>query len=186
MYISRGDNANGEGRNPAMRPSPQRLDTVHGKILRIIPDLKEHVDASKAGENGRYRVPNDNTFVGIAGAMPELWAYGLRNPHRLTWEVDPADSKKNFLFANVIGLNSWETVVIVRKGTNYGYPAREGNQQLATRTASAPCRRTIDSPCASATARPARWSSPCTRFSNTIIRPKAATPSPTGSSTTAK
>ena len=55
-----------------------------GKILRIIPDLKEHVDRSTVSENGRYRIPNDNPFASKPGARKEIWAYGLRNPHRLT------------------------------------------------------------------------------------------------------
>ena len=43
--------------------NPQRLDTLGGKILRIIPDLREHTATSTVSENGRYRIPNDNPFV---------------------------------------------------------------------------------------------------------------------------
>ena len=71
----------------AARPSgtnPQRLDTLVGKILRIIPDLDEHTATSTVSENGRYRIPNDNPFVATPGARKEIWAYGFRNPHRLT------------------------------------------------------------------------------------------------------
>jgi hypothetical protein len=52
----------------------------------------------------------------------------------MSWDVDPADSKKNYLFANVIGLITWETVVIIHKGANYGYSEREGNEQLLAST----------------------------------------------------
>jgi len=124
MYLALGDNSTGEGRNMTLRTSPQRLDTFHGKILRIIPDLNERKDSSKISENGRYRIPNDNPFVHRAGARAEVWAYGLRNPHRLSWG-------QGHLIANVIGLFGWETVVFVRKGANYGYSEREGNQRLS-------------------------------------------------------
>ena len=74
----------GESKNPAVQPNPQRLDTMVGKIVRIIPDLNEHTKTSTVSENGRYRIPNDNPFVKTPGARKEIWAYGLRNPHRLT------------------------------------------------------------------------------------------------------
>lgn len=131
LYISCGDGGSGEMPNPVVRNNPQRLDTLVGKILRIVPDLNEHQQSSTVSENGRYRVPRDNPFAAKAGARPEIWAYGLRNPHRMSWYVDPNDRKKDYLFANVIGLETWETVVIVHKGANYGYSEREGNQQLS-------------------------------------------------------
>jgi hypothetical protein len=73
-------------------------------------------------ENGRYRIPNDNPFASKTGARKEIWAYGLRNPSRLSWDDN--------LIANTIGLHTWEAVVIVHKGANYGYSLREGNQAL--------------------------------------------------------
>jgi glucose/arabinose dehydrogenase len=94
-----------------------------GKILRIIPDLKEHVDASTVRENGRYRIARDNPFASKSGARKEIWAYGLRNPHRLTWDVDPADRSNNHLITQVIGLRTWETGDIIHKGANYGFHA---------------------------------------------------------------
>src|SRR5262249_5289726 len=100
------------------------------KILRIIPDLNAQVDRSTVGENGRYRIPNDNPFASKAGARKEIWAYGLRNPHRLAWDVDPSDRRNNHLIALVVGLRAWETVDIIHKGANYGYSLREGPQQL--------------------------------------------------------
>jgi glucose/sorbosone dehydrogenase len=129
MYVSCGDGGSGE-QNSEIRSSPQRLDTAVGKILRIIPDLGEHKDSSTVSENGRYRIPHDNPFVAVEGARKEIWAYGLRNPHRLTWDVDPDTPANNHLLAAVIGLHSWETVVVVRKGANYGYSEREGTERL--------------------------------------------------------
>ncbi len=81
-------------------------------------------------ENGRYRIPRDNPFVSLEGARPEIWAYGLRNPHRLNWDLDRANAANEHLIAAVIGWNTWETVVIIRKGANYGYPEREGTQMI--------------------------------------------------------
>ena len=129
LYIGCGDGGSGE-RRTAMRQNPQRLDTLVGKILRIVPDLSLHTDTSTLSDNGRYRIPRDNPFTSMAGARKEIWASGLRNPHRLTWDVDPADRTNNHLLAANIGLHSWETVYVVHKGANYGYSEREGNEVL--------------------------------------------------------
>lgn len=130
MYLGIGDAGTGERPGP-MRMHAQRLDTYQGKILRIIPMLSEHKATSTVSENGRYRIPNDNPFVSVAGARKEIWAYGLRNPHRLTWYVDPAKPRNPVLLAFNIGLVSWETVMIIKKGANYGYPFREGMQSMS-------------------------------------------------------
>jgi len=130
LYIECGDGASGESTNVAIRANPQRLDNLEGKILRIIPDLAEHTDTSTVSENGRYRIPNDNPFVATPGARKEIWAYGFRNPHRLAWAVDPANPANNRLIANSVGLRTWETVYLVRKGGNHGYGEREGTELL--------------------------------------------------------
>ncbi len=145
LYVACGDGGSGESRMPEMRNNPQRLDTLVGKILRIIPDLNEKKDSSRVSENGRYRIPHDNPFASKTGARGEIWAYGLRNPARLTWDVDPANPRENHLIAGVIGLYTWETVVIIHKGANYGYSMREGNQKLETtnRTSELPADDTI-------------------------------------------
>ena len=83
MYLGAGDSQSGEQRD-SRRLNPQRLDTLVGKILRIVPDLREHASTSTVSENGRYRIPNDNPFATVQGARKEIWAYGLRNPHRLS------------------------------------------------------------------------------------------------------
>jgi mono/diheme cytochrome c family protein len=130
MYIGSGDAGTGEQKD-SRRLNPQRLDTLVGKILRIVPDLREHTASSTVSSNGRYRIPNDNPFAAVEGARKEIWAYGLRNPHRLIWDVDPARPRMPVLFAFNIGLATWETVVIVRKGANYGYSLREGTQMMS-------------------------------------------------------
>jgi len=138
LYIECGDGASGESKNVAIRPNPQRLDNLEGKILRIIPDLNEHVATSTVSENGRYRIPNDNPFTNTPGARKEIWAYGFRNPHRLNWAIDPANPANNHLIANSVGLQTWETAYIVHKGANYGYPLREGTELLKGDNTTAP------------------------------------------------
>jgi glucose/arabinose dehydrogenase len=130
MYLGAGDAQSGEQRD-SRRLNPQRLDTLVGKILRIVPDLREHTKTSTVSENGRYRIPTDNPFATMEGARQEIWAYGLRNPHRLAWDVDPARPSAPTLLAFNIGLVSWEAVDIIRKGANYGYPLREGTQSMS-------------------------------------------------------
>jgi hypothetical protein len=129
LYIGSGDGGSGESRL-GMRSNPQRLDTLVGKILRIVPDLSEHTATSSVSANGRYRIPNDNPFADVEGARKEIWAYGFRNPHRLHFAIDPDNPGDNRLIANSIGLHTWETVNIVHKGGNYGYSQREGNEAL--------------------------------------------------------
>jgi hypothetical protein len=126
LYISVGDGASGE-RPGVTHNNPQRLDALVGKILRITPDITLR-PADQISSNGRYRIPstgaNANPFVNVAGARPEIFAYGLRNPHRMNW-----DPVTNTLLANTIGFHAWESVVIITKGANYGWAEREGDEQ---------------------------------------------------------
>jgi mono/diheme cytochrome c family protein len=122
MYVGVGDSGTGEQKD-MRRLIPQRLDNLHGKILRIVPDLREHAATSTVAGNGRYRIPSDNPFVSVDGARKEIWAVGLRNPHRLIWDGDR-------LIAFSIGLTHWESVFAIHKGANYGYPLREGPQVM--------------------------------------------------------
>ncbi len=138
MYMSVGEGAAGESRDLLIRHIPQRLDMVLGKVLRIIPDLDMHKDSSTVSDNGRYRIPNDNPFANVKGARKEIWAYGFRNPQRLSWYVDPKDPSKDNLMVGVIGLHTWEMIDLVHKGTNYGYSQRDGYEQLGTDNKTSP------------------------------------------------
>ena len=127
LYISLGDGGGGEV--PGVTHTfPQQLSALPGKILRITPDIALH-PKDMLSSNGRYRIPSSgadpNPFVSVQGARPEVYAYGLRNPHRITW-----DSATNTLLANDIGLHSWEEINLITKGANYGYAEREGDEQL--------------------------------------------------------
>ncbi len=127
LYISVGDGAQGETPGPG-HTLPQQLNTLVGKILRITPDINLR-SKDMLSANGRYRIPSSgsdpNPFISVSGARPEIYAYGLRNPHRMTWDV-----ASKVLLVNDIGLHEWEEIDIVTKGGNYGYSEREGNEQV--------------------------------------------------------
>jgi glucose/arabinose dehydrogenase len=95
----------------AVRDDAQKLSTYNGKILRI----------NAMSTSGNY-VPADNPFVSTAGALPLIWARGFRNP--FTGAIKPGTST---LFINDVGQSSWEEINVVKKGLNYGWPIREGN-----------------------------------------------------------
>ena len=127
LYIGVGDGAQGETPGPS-HTLPQQLNNLLGKILRITPDMNLR-PKDMLSPNGRYRIPSTgpdpNPFLNAAGARPEVYAYGLRHPHRFDW-----DATSKTLLVIDIGLHYWEEVDIVAKGANYGYPEREGNEQL--------------------------------------------------------
>lgn len=114
LYISTGDgggaNDTGLGHNPQIG-NGQDLGTLLGKLLRI------NVDA--AGE--AYSIPPDNPFVNVAGALPEIWAYGLRNPWRFSF-----DRATGRLFLGDAGQDLFEEIDIIERGGNYGWRIREG------------------------------------------------------------
>lgn len=126
LYISTGDGEAGE-RAGVTHTIPQRLDALQGKILRITPDISLRPN-DRLGANGRYRIPstgpNANPFMAVSSARPEIYAYGLRNPHRMSW-----DAATDTFIAADIGNHSWEELNIITKGTNYGWAEREGPEQ---------------------------------------------------------
>lgn len=104
LYVAVGDGGQG-----VRTDEPQNLAVPHGKILRIDP----------RGE--RYTVPPDNPFVGRPGALGEIFAYGMRDPHRFSW--DPLTRR---LYLGHIGEHAIEAVYDVRAGDNLGWSVREG------------------------------------------------------------
>lgn len=72
--------------------------------------------------NGRYGIPSGNPFVSRAGALGEIYAYGLRDPHRFSWDQGPAPR----LFLANIGEHNIESIYEVKPGDNFGWPLREG------------------------------------------------------------
>jgi glucose/arabinose dehydrogenase/mono/diheme cytochrome c family protein len=110
LYVSSGDGTSGS--DPIL--TGQRLDDLLGAVLRI------DVDHPAPGQN--YGVPKDNPFVDRPGARPELWAYGLRNPWRLSY-----DRESDQLWVGNNGQDLWEQVYLIRKGGNYGWSVTEGS-----------------------------------------------------------
>jgi hypothetical protein len=127
LYVSLGDGAQGETPGPG-HTLPQRLDALVGKILRITPDINLR-PKDMLSANGRYRIPSTgpdpNPFVNVSSARPEVYAYGLRHPHRMDW-----DAPSKTLLVDDIGLHEWEEIDVVVKGGNYGYSEREGEEQV--------------------------------------------------------
>ena len=117
LYISLGDG--GSGGDP--RVNGQDPSTLLGSILRI--------DVSGLGPNQGYDIPPDNPFAGSKDARGEIWAYGLRNPWRFSFDRQNGD-----LWAGDVGQNSFEEVDLVRKGGNYGWNTLEGNHCFSPRT----------------------------------------------------
>ncbi|MFM9370661.1 PQQ-dependent sugar dehydrogenase [Streptomyces sp. Da 82-17] len=111
LYIALGDG--GSGGDP--HGNGQNLDTLLGKLLRIDP----------AGGDP-YAVPADNPFVGDPKAKDEIWAYGLRNPWKFSFDSGTGD-----LLIGDVGQSAWEEIdwapADSKGGENYGWSAMEGN-----------------------------------------------------------
>ena len=127
LYISLGDggagNDVGDGHNPAIG-NGQDLTTVLGKILRIDP-LDPSLTTGSAdplSANGSYRVPANNPFINSGTAVHEIYAYGLRNPFRFSFDA-PTDR----LIVGDVGQNNIEEVDFVEAGKNYGWNRKEGS-----------------------------------------------------------
>lgn len=98
LYIAVGDSDN--------MKSAQRLSSLAGKILRI---------------NANGRVPRRNPFFKTKKARPEIYAYGFRNPFRISFL-----RSRNALFAGDVGWGKWEELDSIQRGRNYGWPLFEG------------------------------------------------------------
>lgn len=109
LYISLGDGGGQHDKHGTIG-NGQNLNTWLGKILRIDVDTSD-----------RYKIPADNPFVGKPNVKPEIWAYGFRNPYRMSF-----DKVSGQLFVGEVGQDLWEEIDIVKKGANYGWKIVEG------------------------------------------------------------
>ena len=90
----------------------QNIETPLGAILRI------DVDGAAP-----YSIPPDNPFVGVTG-VDEIYAYGMRNPYRFSFDDGPGGDGR--LFLGDVGQNLFEEINVVENGGNYGWVTREG------------------------------------------------------------
>lgn len=121
LYVSVGE--------MAMEQSHQRIDrSLSGGILRIdvrgerpdnLPIAKQPFDGKTQG----YRIPKDNPFLSVPGALGEFYAFGLRNPFRFVF-----DRPSGLLWTGDVGSTVWEEVNAVEKGGNYQFPYDEGGR----------------------------------------------------------
>jgi glucose/arabinose dehydrogenase len=114
LYIGLGDG--GSGGDPLGHG--QDTGTLLGAILRI--------DIDAPAGTAPYAVPPDNPFVGTAGARPEIWAYGLRNPWRFAFDPQTGE-----LYIGDVGQNRWEEVNVAPAGAaglNYGWNVMEASE----------------------------------------------------------
>jgi glucose/arabinose dehydrogenase len=117
LYVSVGDGGAPDDQGVGHSPQGNGQDpgNVFGKILRVDP-------SGSNSANGRYGIPADNPFVDDEEFVPEIWAYGFRNPFRFSF-----DSQTGALLAADAGQHNIEEVDRVTRGGNYGWPVKEGS-----------------------------------------------------------
>lgn len=115
LYLGIGDGgtANDSGNGHLTAGNAQDLSVIMGKMIRIDPNARTGTRA--------YGIPADNPFVNTAGALPEIYAYGVRNPYKFSF-----DKPTGRLVVGEVGQNNVEEVDLVTSGGNYGWATKEG------------------------------------------------------------
>jgi glucose/arabinose dehydrogenase len=111
LYLATGDG--GSGGDP--HGNAQNLNSLLGKVLRI--------DVNQTANGLEYGIPADNPFRDTEGARPEVYAYGLRNPWRISF-----DAQTGRLWAGDVGQAEVEEIDIIEAGGNYGWNILEGSR----------------------------------------------------------
>jgi len=112
LYIGIGDGGSVDDGYPFLA---HNLKMIYGTILRIDP-------RGRNSANRQYGIPGDNPFANNRNKIPgEIYAYGFRNPHRITW------TRSGEMLACNIGQTNIESVNLIQPGHDYGWPFREGN-----------------------------------------------------------
>jgi uncharacterized repeat protein (TIGR03806 family) len=118
LYIGCGD---GSGIADELQTG-QDVSDVLASILRIDVDHPDKGEPGGVSPRRNYSVPKDNPFVGMKGARPEIWAYGIRQPWKFSF-----DRKTGDLWCGEVGQDLWESVYRIEKGGNYGWSVNEGS-----------------------------------------------------------
>ena len=126
LYYTSGDGGN-QGQWNSMDNPARKKDSWLGKVIRI--DVDGPPDSGKA-----YRVPPDNPFVDSAGFLPEIWAWGVRNPWK--WHFHPVTGK---MWLGNVGYTNRDNIYRVTKGADLGWPVWEGNHCSANQALRALC-----------------------------------------------
>ncbi len=114
LYIATGDG--GQADPPDELVSGQDLSNVLSSVLRI--------DVDNPAPDKAYSIPKDNPFLSVPKARGEVWAHGLRNPWRISF-----DPKSGELYAGDVGWELWEMIYRIKPGGNYGWSITEGGKQ---------------------------------------------------------
>jgi uncharacterized repeat protein (TIGR03806 family) len=110
LYIASGDGTS----DSDTWNSGQDVTNLLATLIRI--------DVDHPADDRPYTVPRDNPFVDVAGARPEIWAFGFRNPWRMCVDENTGD-----VWVGNNGQDLWETAYLVRRGDNFGWSVTEGN-----------------------------------------------------------
>lgn len=95
---------------------------VTGQGLNDLLAVMVRIDVDHPSDGRQYSIPPDNPYIHVAGARPEIWAVGFRNPWRMDY-----DHRLNQLWVAQNGQDLWEQVFLVRRGDNYGWSVTEGS-----------------------------------------------------------
>ena len=110
---------------PDVNNAGQDLGSLASTILRI--------DVDRRDPGLPYHIPEDNPFVNMDGARPEIWAYGFRNPWRICFNPENGE-----VWTGDVGWEMWEMVYHVEKGGNYGWSIQEGPMPIKETQARGP------------------------------------------------
>ncbi|OMO61518.1 Soluble quinoprotein glucose/sorbosone dehydrogenase [Corchorus olitorius] len=101
----------------------QNKKSVLGKIMRLdVDNIPSAADINKLGLWGNYSVPKDNPYSEDGELLPEIWALGLRNPWRCSFDSE----RPSYFMCGDVGEDLYEEVDIISKGGNYGWRVYEG------------------------------------------------------------
>ena len=110
LYITAGDGTSDSDTNN----TGQDITDLPGGLLRI--------DVDHPDDGQEYGIPQDNPFLDLQGARPELWAFGFRNPWRISF-----DEPTGNIWIGDVGQDLWELIILVKRGGNYGWSVMEGS-----------------------------------------------------------